>query len=155
MTQRADDRPVADHLPGGAVMKPPTITSRSTRSECAVCGTPMRRTWTDDLADFHWRAEDGSITGSAEDVPAGAPTSTPQLLDLLAERGAMEAYSIVLARYQSGHWQLPWEHLHRAVEPNSEISPEDVPDCHGWPMRAAPGAWICRVDRTVHYVDAA
>lgn len=130
-------------------MKPPTITHRSTRSECATCGTPMRRTWTDDLTDSTWRAVDGTIVGTAEDVPAGAPTSTRELLELLAARGDMHSYSTVLARYQLGHLELPWEHLHRAVEPASEIDPADVPECHGWPMRAAPGAWICRVDGTI------
>ncbi|WP_394216998.1 hypothetical protein [Brachybacterium vulturis] len=82
-------------------------------------------------------------------MPDGAPTSTPELLELLAARGDMHSYSTVLARYQLGHLELPWEHLHHAVEPTSEIDPQDVPDCHGWPMRAAPGAWICRVDGTI------
>lgn len=127
-------------------MKSPALTTWST---CEVCGAAMRRTWTDDLMDFSWRAEDGSITGLAGDVPAGAPTSTPQLLELLAERGDMEAYSSVLARYQLGDTLLPWEHHHRAVEPASQIDPEDVPTCHGWPMRAAPGAWICRIDHAI------
>lgn len=123
-----------------------TTTQLTERSECAICGTPMRRTWTDDLTDYAWRAIDGTIVGTAEDVPAGAPTNTPELLELLAERGDMHSYSTVLARYQLGHLELPWEHLHRAVEPASEIDPRDVPECHGWPMRAAPGAWIRRVD---------
>lgn len=127
-------------------MKAPTLT---TRSACEVCGISMRRTWTDDLMDFRWRAEDGTITGIAGDVPTGAPTSTPQLLELLAEHGDMEAYSSVLVRYQLGDTLLPWEHHHRAVEPASQIAPEDVPTCHGWPMRAAPGAWICRVDHAI------
>lgn len=125
---------------------PPTLTDLATESECAICGTRMRRTWTDDLTDYRWRATDGSILGIAGDVPAGAPTSTPELLNLLAARGDMHTYSTVLVRYQSGCLELPWEHLHRAIEPASMIAPEDVPDCHGWPMRAAPGAWICRVD---------
>lgn len=136
-------------------MKPPTITHRSTRFECALCGTRMRRTWTDDLTDFTWRAVDGTIVGTAEDVPAGAPSSTPELLELLAERGDMHSYSTVLARYQLGHLELPWEHLHRAIEPASEIAPAGVPECHGWPMRAAPGAWICRVDGTITRREAA
>lgn len=127
-------------------MKMPTL---ATRSSCEVCGTPMHRTWTDDLTDYRWRAEDGSITGVAGDIPDGAPASTPQLLELLADRGDMEAYSTVLARYQLGDTLLPWEHHHRAVEPVSQIDPEDVPTCHGWPMRAAPGAWICRVDHAI------
>lgn len=131
------------------------ITYLITRSECAICGIPMRRAWTDDLTDYTWRAVDGSIVGTAEDVPAGAPTSTPELLELLAAQGDMHTYSTVLARYQLGHLELPWEHLHRAVEPASEIAPADVPECHGWPMRAAPGAWICRVDGTITRREAA
>lgn len=127
-------------------MKPPALTARSA---CEICGTPMRRTWTDDLMELRWRAEDGSTTGIADDVPDCAPTSTPKLLELLAERGDIEAYSSVLARYQLGDTLLPWEHHHRAVEPASQIDPEDVPTCHGWPMRAAPGAWICRVDHAI------
>lgn len=130
-------------------MQPPTITHRATRSGCAICGTPMRRTWTDDLTDFTWRAEDGTIRGIVGDVPAGAPTRTPELLELLAARGDMHSYSTVLVRYRMGHLELPWEHLHRAIVPASEIDPEDVPECHGWPMRAAPGAWICRVDGAI------
>lgn len=126
-----------------------TTTQLTTRSECATCGTPMRRTWTDDLTDYTWRAVEGTIVGTAEDVPAGAPTNTPELLELLAERGDMHSYSTVLARYQLGHLDLPWEHIHRAIEPASTIDPQDVPECHGWPMRAAPGAWICRVDGTI------
>lgn len=124
---------------------PPTLADLATESDCAVCGVPMRRTWTDDLTDYRWRAVDGSIRGTAGDVPAGAPTSTPELLDLLAARGDMHTYSTLLVRYQSGHLELLWEHLHRVVEPVSKIAPDDVPECHGWPMRAAPGAWICRV----------
>lgn len=124
-------------------MRPPIAT---TRSACAVCGTRMRRIWTEDLADFRWHAVDGSTTGIAEDVPAGAPADTPALLELLAGAGDMEAYSSVLARYQLGDTLLPWEHRHRAIEPASQIAPDDVPECHGWPMRAAPGAWICRID---------
>lgn len=131
-------------------MKAPTITTRST---CEVCGIPMHLTWTEDLSDFRWRAEDGSVTGIAGDVPAGAPTSVPQLLDLLSERGDMETYSSVLARYQLSDTLLPWEHHHRAVEPTSQITPDDVPTCHGWPMRAAPGAWICRVESTITPVE--
>lgn len=126
-----------------------SITYLITRSECAICGAPMRRAWTDDLTDYTWRAVDGTIVGTAEDVPAGAPTSTPELLELLAAQGDMHSYSTVLTRYQLGHLELPWEHLHRAVEPASEIDPDDIPECHGWPMRAAPGAWICRVDGTI------
>lgn len=109
----------------------------------------MRRTWTDDLTDFTWRAEDGTIRGIAGDVPDGAPTSTPELLELLAARGDMHSYSTVLTRYQLGHLELPWEHLHRAIEPASEINSEHMPECHGWPMRAAPGAWICRIDGSI------
>lgn len=127
-------------------MKFPDI---STASSCAVCGTAMRRTWTEDLADYRWHAVDGSLTGIAADVPAGAPTDTPALLELLAEAGDMEAYSSVLARYQLGDTLLPWEHHHRAIEPASRIAPDEVPECHGWPMRAAPGAWICRIDGSV------
>jgi len=127
-------------------MRPPAVT---TRSACTICDIPMRREWTDDLLDYRWRAEDGTITGIAGDVPDGAPTSTPQLLELLAVRGDMEAYSSVLARYQLGDTLLPWGHHHRAVEPASHIDPEDVPTCHGWPMRAAPGAWICRADGAI------
>ncbi|MGP9843319.1 hypothetical protein [Brachybacterium sp. 107] len=126
-----------------------TTTQLTTHSECAICGTPMRRTWTENLTDFTWRAVDGTIVGTVEDVPAGAPTNTPELLELLAAQGDMHSYSTVLARYQLGHLELPWEHLHRAVEPASMIDPQDVPECHGWPMRAAPGAWICRVDGTI------
>lgn len=126
-----------------------TTTQLTTRSECAICGTLMRRTWTDDLTDYTWRAVDGTIVGTAEDVPPGAPTNTPELLELLAARGDMHSYSTVLARYQLGQLELPWEHLHRAVEPASTIDPQDVPECHGWPMRAAPGASICRVDGTM------
>ncbi|MGP4915608.1 hypothetical protein ACTXJ9_07880 [Brachybacterium tyrofermentans] len=126
-----------------------TTIQLTTRSECATCGTPMRRTWTDDLIDSTWRAVDGTIVGTAEDVPAGAPTNTPELLEFLAARGDMHSYSTVLARYQMGHLELPWEHLHRAVEPASESDTRDVPECHGWPMRAAPSAWICRVDGTI------
>lgn len=126
-----------------------TTTQLTTLSECAVCDTPMRRTWTDDLTDYTWRAVDGTIVGTAEGVPTGAPTNTPELLELLAERGDMHSYSTVLARYQLGHLDLPWEHLHRAIEPASTIDPQVVPECHGWPMRAAPGAWICRVDGTI------
>ena len=132
-----------------------TTTQLTTRSECSICGTPMRRTWTDDLTDYTWRAVDGTIVGTAEDVPAGAPTSTPEPLELLAARGDMHSYSTVLARYQQGHLELPWEHLHRAIEPASTIDPQDVPDCHEWPMRAAPGAWICRVDGTIASREAA
>ena len=106
----------------------------------------MRRTWTEDLTDYRWRAVDGSIRGIAGDVSAGAPAKTPELLDLLAARGDMHTYATVLVRYQSGCLELPWEHLHRAIEPDSKIAPEAVPVCHGWPMRAAPRAWICRVD---------
>lgn len=123
-----------------------TTTQLPTSSECVHCGTPMRRTWTDDLTDYTWRALDGTITGTVGDIPASAPTSTPELLDLLAARGAMHAYSMVLARYQLGALELPWEHLHRVIEPPSTIDPRDVPNCHGWPMRAAPGVWICRID---------
>lgn len=126
-----------------------TTTQLTERSKCAICGTPMRRNWTDDLTDYTWRAVDGTIVGTAEDVPAGAPNSTPELLELLAERGDMHSYSTVLARYQLGHLDLPWEHIHRAIEPASTIDPQDVPECHGWPMRAAPGVWICRVDGTI------
>ena len=133
-------------------MRPPIITTRST---CAVCGTAMRRTWTEDLTDYRWRAEDGSTTGIAEDVPAGAPADTPALLDMLAEAGDMEAYSSILARYQLGDMLLPWEHHHRAIEPASRITPDKVPECHGWPMRAAPGAWICRIDGTITRTDRA
>lgn len=132
-----------------------TTTQLTTRSKCAICGTPMRRTWTDDLTDYTWRAIDGTIVGTAEGVPAGAPTNTPELLELLAERGDMHSYSTVLARYQLGHLDLPWEHIHRAIEPDSTIDPQDVPECHGWPMRAAPGAWICRVDGTITQREAA
>src|SRR5699024_9845187 len=127
----------------GRSMRAPAVTSRSV---CAVCGTPMRRDWTDDLMDFRWRAEDGTITGVAGDVPDGAPTSTPTLLQLLADRGDTQGVSTALARYQPGDSLLPWAHHHRAVEPASRTAPEDVPTCHGWPMPAAPGAWICRVD---------
>lgn len=126
-----------------------TTTALTTRSECAICGTPMRRAWSDDLTDYTWRAVDGSIVGTAKDVPPGAPTSTPELLELLAARGDMHTYSTVLASYQLGHLELPWEHLHRAAEPASTIDPQDVPECHGWPMRVAPGVWICRVDGTI------
>lgn len=126
-----------------------TTKELTTRSECAICGTPTRRTWTDDLTDYTWRAVDGTIVGTAKGVPAGAPTNTPELLELLAERGDMHSYSTVLARYQLGHLELPWEHIHRAIEPASTIDPQDVPVCHGWPMRAAPGAWICRIDGTI------
>lgn len=132
-----------------------TTTQLSTRSACVLCGTPMRRTWTDDLSDYTWRAIDGTITGTVGDVPAGAPTSTPELLDLLAARGNMHAYSTVLTRYQLGELELPWEHLHRAAEPASTIDPQDVPDCHGWPMRAAPGVWICRIDGCAVPMDIA
>lgn len=125
---------------------PPNPADLTTESECATCSIPMRRTWTDDLIDYRWRAIDGSISGTAEGVPAGAPTSTPDLLELLAARGDIHTYSIVLVRYQNGFLELPWEHLHRAIEPATQIAPEQVPDCHGSPMRAAPGAWICRVD---------
>ena len=125
---------------------PPTPADLATESECAICGTPMRRVWTGELTDYRWMAVDGSSHGTALDVPEGAPTSTPELLDLLAGRGDMHTYSTVLVRYQNGHLQLPWEHMHRAIEPASTLAPEHVPECHGWPMRAAPGAWICRVD---------
>src|SRR5699024_3457025 len=107
-------RRVERHPSEGGRMKMPTL---ATRSSCEDCG----------------------ITGVAGDIPDGAPASTPQLLELLADRGDMEAYSTVLARYQLGDTLLPWEHHHRAVEPVSQIDPEDVPTCHGWPMRAAPG----------------
>ena len=109
----------------------------------------MRRIWTEDLADFRWHAVDGSTIGIAEDVPAGAPADTPALLELLAGAGDMEAYSSVLAPYQLGDTLLPWEHRHRAIKPASQISPDDVPECHGWPMRAALAAWICRIDGSV------
>src|SRR5699024_3310764 len=104
-------RRVERHPSEGGRMKMPTL---ATRSSCEVCGIPMQRTWTDDLTDYRWRAEDGSITGVAGDIPDGAPASTPQLLELLADRGDMEAYSTVLARYQLGDTLLPWEHHHRA-----------------------------------------
>jgi hypothetical protein len=132
-----------------------TTKELTTRSECTICGILMRRTWTDDFTDYTWRAVDGTIVGTAEGVPAGAPTNTPELLELLAERGDMHSYSTVLACYQLGHLDLPWEHLHRAVEPASTIDPQDVPECHGWPMRAAPSAWICRVDGTITRRDLA
>lgn len=128
---------------------PPTLVELATESECVVCGTSMRRTWTDDLTDFTWRAIDGTIVGTTADVPADAPTNTPELLELLAARGDMHSYSTILARFQQGHVELPWEHPHRAVEPVSTIALEDVPECHGWPMRAAPAAWVCRVDGTI------
>jgi len=67
----------------------------------------------------------------------------------------MEAYSSILARYQLGDMLLPWEHHHRAIEPASRITPDKVPECHGWPMRAAPGAWICRIDGTITRTDRA
>lgn len=132
-----------------------TTTQLTTRSECAICGTPMQRTWTDDLTDYTWRAVDGTIVGTADGVPAGAPTNTPELLELLAAQGDMHSYSTVLAHYQLGHLELPWEHLHRAVEPASTVDPQNVPVCHGWPMRAAPGAWICRVDGIIIRREAA
>lgn len=128
---------------------PPALADLATDSECVVCGTSMHRTWTDDLTDFAWRAIDGTTVGATAGVPAGAPTNTPGLLELLAVRGDMHAYSTVLTSYQMGSLELPWEHLHRAIEPASQIDPEDVPECHGWPMRAAPGAWICRVAGTI------
>jgi len=128
---------------------PPAIADLATDSECVFCGTPMLRNWTDDLTDFTWRAIDGTMVGTAAGVPDGAPTNTPELLELLAVGGDMHAYSAVLTSYQMGHLELPWEHLHRAVEPASRIDPRDVPECHGWPMRAAPDAWVFRVEGTI------
>ena len=126
------------------LLSPPLLVKVSV---CSVCGTPMRRIWTDDLADFRWRAEDGSVVGVANDVPDGAPESTEELLDLLVLRGDFEAYSSLLALYENGSTLLPWEHRHQAIEPPSPD--QEVPECHGWPMRAAPGVWICRVDGDV------
>lgn len=87
------------------------------------------------------------MVGIAHDVPAGAPRSTEELLDLLVLQGNFESYSSLLVEYQSGCTLLPWEHRHAALEPATPSQP--VPECHGWPMRAAPGAWICRVDGAV------
>lgn len=137
MAHRTDVRTPRGHQD----LRPPLL---NTRSSCAVCGAPMRRIWTDDLADFRWSAEDGSVVGVAKDVPDGAPESTEELLDLLVTRGEFEAYSSLLALYESGSTLLPWEHRHQAIEPPT--LDQLVPECHGWPMRAAPGVWICRAD---------
>lgn len=116
-----------------------------TRSECATCGTPMVRRWTDDLADFHWWAEDGSTVGTTKPVLDGAPKSWPELLEHLEANGSAESYSLALTRYQAFPLQpLPWEHRHEAIVPPS--IEQEIPECHGRPMRAAPGAWICRLD---------
>ena len=112
---------------------------------CAVCATPMRRTWVG-VNDFHWTAADGTVRGGTG--PAGEATFE-EWLDRLAGSD-VAAYSRWLAVYRLAGC-APWQHTHRpthraVIDPNSP----DVPTCHGWPMQATPFGWVCRSEGTVH-----
>ncbi|UQN30500.1 hypothetical protein [Brachybacterium kimchii] len=118
----------------------------------------MTRAWLGDLSDFRWRADDGTEHGTTPGahVPEDAPTTWIDLLDHAESlHDGLETYSTLLALFETGGGiqPLPWQHRHRAIEPPTKIDPREVPQCHGWPMRLAPGAWICRVDGEVTRPD--
>lgn len=102
----------------------------------------MYRHWNRSGIESAWLDENGSIIGSDEAAkPAGVETAADYLLWL--KRNDIRAYSSFTA---AGAGMLPpWQHRHKAIEVQSLLAGEVVPDCCGMPARLVRDGWLCRI----------
>lgn len=127
--------------PIGSAMAPDHGVSKC---HCGAFIVP-RPVWTHPESTGDWQYVDiWDESAIVDTAPPGF--HEPDFWDRLAKEN-IGAYSNLSARWNLG--MLATYHLHHPKETVSRGRDFTPPDCHGWPMWAAPKGWVCRVWGTV------